>query len=90
MTKAAASHFVIDCGGTAVKVGKEVGLIANKDKVGVIVYSGTASPACVDITLKVSAAAVYSEFKVAAGWGVATVKGPQASIIPKARIEISK
>jgi hypothetical protein len=44
----------------------------------------------VDITLKVSAAAVYSEFRVAAGWGVAAVNGPQARITPRASVNNRK
>jgi hypothetical protein len=54
-------------GGTKVKVANAVGLFVGMESVGVAVAS-IAAP-CVDMTLSVSAAAVYKEFKVAAGWG---------------------
>ena len=65
---AAASHFEMVCkGGTAVYVEYAVGL-ENMDNVGVADVSAACVDApCVDMTTKVSAAAVYSEFNVAAG-----------------------
>jgi hypothetical protein len=43
---------------------------------------------CVDMAPKVSAAAVYMAFKVAAGMGAFVVKGPHARIVPSIRIGI--
>jgi hypothetical protein len=58
------------------------------EMVGVGDVTAWVSAPCVDMTIKVSAAAVYSEFNVAAGWGVGAVKGPQARIAPSVTVRI--
>ena len=89
MTNAAASHFVMVCsGGTVVNVAKAVGLFVGMDSVGVRVGEGCAAAPCVDMTFKVSAAAVYKELSVASGWGASGVNRLQASVIPMVRINI--
>lgn len=90
VTKDAASHFVMVCsGGTNVYVAKGVGLFVGTDKVGVgELPVGWAAAPCVDMTLSVSAAAVYRELSVAAGWGASGVKRLQASVTPIVMINI--
>src|SRR5258706_12612312 len=81
---AAASHFVMGCTGTPVKVCRAMGLVVGITNVPV-------GDGCmvkeiapwVDIAFNVSTADVYSELSVAAGWGVAPVKKLHAQITTK-------
>jgi hypothetical protein len=68
-------------GGTGVYVAKAVGLFVGIERVGVGVLSGWVAAPCVDMTLNVSAAAVYKELSVASGCGASGMNRLQASVI---------
>jgi hypothetical protein len=87
--KEAASHLDTGwMGGTDVNVSNAIGVDVNVGMESVTVGDVSCTAVivpCVDMAPKVSAAAVYMAFNVAAGMGAFVVKGPHARMVPSAR-----